>query len=98
LGQLFKQWFFPNDPKEDQNMNKDVFEGKWKQIRGEAKAWWGKLTDDDLDRAAGKFDVLTGLLQEKYGYTRERAAQEIDKRVTEYESNIKTKPEPTTTK
>ena len=36
-------------------MNKDIFEGNWKQIRGEAKAWWGKLTDNDLDRAAGKF-------------------------------------------
>ena len=35
-------------------MNKDVLEGKWKQIRGEAKAWWGKLTDDDLERAAGE--------------------------------------------
>jgi uncharacterized protein YjbJ (UPF0337 family) len=69
-------------------MNKDIVEGKWKQIRGEAKAWWGKLTDDDLDRAAGKFDVLAGLLQEKYGYTRERAADEIDKRVTEYESSL----------
>lgn len=70
-------------------MNKDVLEGKWKQIRGEAKAWWGKLTDDDLDRAAGKLDVLSGLLQEKYGYTRERAADEIDKRVTEYEARLK---------
>ncbi len=70
-------------------MNKDIFEGKWKQIRGEAKAWWGKLTDDDLDRAAGKFDVFAGLLQEKYGYTRERAAEEIDKRVTEYEARLK---------
>ena len=39
-------------------MNKDTFEGKWKQFRGEAKAWWGKLTNDDLDRAAGKFDIL----------------------------------------
>jgi uncharacterized protein YjbJ (UPF0337 family) len=74
---------------ETQTMNKDIFEGKWKQIRGEAKAWWGKLTDDDLDRAAGKFDVFTGLLQEKYGYTREAAADEIDKRLTEYESKIK---------
>jgi len=79
---------------EDQTMNKDVFEGKWKQIRGEAKAWWGKLTDDDLDRAAGKFDVLAGLLQEKYGYTREAAADEIDKRVTEYEANLKKKTVP----
>jgi uncharacterized protein YjbJ (UPF0337 family) len=70
-------------------MNKDIFEGKWKQVRGEAKSWWGKLTDDDLDRAAGKFDVLAGLLQEKYGYTREQAADEIDKRVTEYEAGLK---------
>jgi len=35
----------------------------------------GKLTDDDLDRANGKFDVLAGLLQEKYGYTRQRATE-----------------------
>jgi uncharacterized protein YjbJ (UPF0337 family) len=85
---------FSNDPKEDP-MNKDVFEGKWKQIRGEAKAWWGKLTDDDLDRAAGKFEVLAGILQEKYGYTREAAADEIDKRVTEYEANLKKDVAPT---
>ena len=75
-------------------MNKDIFEGQWKQIRGEARAWWGKLTDDDLDRAAGKFDVLAGLLQEKYGYTRQHAANEIDKRVTEYEARLKTKTVP----
>ena len=72
-------------------MNKDIVEGKWKQVRGEAKSWWGKLTDDDLDRAAGKFDVLTGMLQEKYGYTRERAAEEIDKRVAAYDASHKMK-------
>jgi uncharacterized protein YjbJ (UPF0337 family) len=75
-------------------MNKDIFEGNWKQMRGEAKAWWGKLTDDDLDRVAGKAEVLEGLLQEKYGYTRERAANEIDKRVTAYETTMKTKTVP----
>lgn len=72
-------------------MNKDIVEGKWKQIRGEAKSWWGKLTDDDLDRAAGKFDILTGMLQEKYGYTRERAEEEIDKRVAEFDASHKMK-------
>jgi uncharacterized protein YjbJ (UPF0337 family) len=71
-------------------MNKDIVEGKWKQVRGEAKSWWGKLTDDDLDRAAGKFEVLTGMLQEKYGYTREHAEQEIDKRVAAYDASHKT--------
>ena len=72
-------------------MNKDIVEGKWKQVRGEAKSWWGKLTDDDLDRAAGKFDILTGMLQENYGYTRERAAEEIDKRVAAYDASHKMK-------
>ena len=76
-------------------MNKDVFEGKWKQIRGEAKVWWGKLTDDDLDRAAGKIDVFAGLLQEKYGYTRQHATEEIEKRVTEYEAAMISKTQPT---
>ena len=79
-------------------MNKDIVEGKWKQMRGEAKSWWGKLTDDDLDRAAGKFEVLTGMLQEKHGYSRERAANEIDKRVTDYETSLKKKTVPSTTK
>lgn len=64
-------------------MNRDVLEGKWKQLRGQAKGWWGKLTDDDLDRAEGKADQLIGLLQEKYGYTRERAEEEFDRRLKE---------------
>lgn len=72
-------------------MNKDILQGQWKQIRGEAKAWWGKLTDNDLDRAAGKFDVLVGLLQEKYGYTRQQATHEVDRNVTNYEADMKDK-------
>jgi hypothetical protein len=30
-----------------------------------------------------------GVLQEKYGYTREQAETEIDKRVTAFEANLK---------
>jgi uncharacterized protein YjbJ (UPF0337 family) len=70
-------------------MNKDILEGQWKQIRGEAKSWWGKLTDDDLTRVAGKYDSLAGVLQEKYGYTRQQAETEINKRVTAFEANLK---------
>lgn len=61
-------------------MNNDIFEGKWKQMRGQVKTWWGKLTDDDLEKVNGKFDLLIGLLQEKYGYTRQQAEEEFEKR------------------
>lgn len=61
-------------------MNKDIFVGKWKQMRGQAKVWWGKLTDDDLEKIGGNYDKLTGLLQEKYGYTQQQAEEEIEKR------------------
>ena len=69
-------------------MNKDVFEGKWKQVRGEAKLWWGKLTDDDLDKVGGQFDVFAGLLQQKYGYSREQAEAAIEKQMNEYEARL----------
>ena len=64
-------------------MNKDIFEGKWKEIRGQIKEWWGKLTDDDLDKVAGNAEQIVGLLQQKYGYTRQRAEEEFNRRIKE---------------
>jgi uncharacterized protein YjbJ (UPF0337 family) len=66
-------------------MNNDILEGHWKQMRGSAKEWWGKLTDSDLDRIAGKRDRLVAALQEKYGYTFYRASAEVDRRLQDYD-------------
>jgi uncharacterized protein YjbJ (UPF0337 family) len=70
-------------------MNQDIFEGKSKEMRGQIKEWWGKLTDDDLEQAGGNADQIVGLLQQKYGYTRERAEQEINQRVKEVKVAVK---------
>ncbi len=61
-------------------MNEDIMQGQWKQMRGKVHEWWGKLTDDDLDQINGKRDQLVGRLQERYGWTRERAMREVDTR------------------
>jgi uncharacterized protein YjbJ (UPF0337 family) len=62
-------------------MNQDQFAGWWKQMKGQAKQWWGQLTDDELDQVEGSQEKLAGLLQRKYGYTKERAEQEIEQRM-----------------
>lgn len=65
-------------------MNQDIFAGQWKQMRGALKSWWGKLADDDFERIGGQKDKLIGLVQEKYGQTREQAQQEVEWRIKEY--------------
>lgn len=69
-------------------MNNDVFEGRWKELRGQLKEWWGKLTDDDLERVGGKADQMVGLLQQKYGYTRQTAEREFNRRLAEAEAHL----------
>jgi len=64
-------------------MNKDVLEGRWKEMRGQVKEWWGKLTGDHLERAGGKADQIIGLLQQKYGYAKEHAEEEFNRRLKE---------------
>ncbi len=59
-------------------MNKDIFEGKWEQLKGDVQKKWGKLTDDDLDVIKGDGKVLAGKLQERYGWSKEEAEKEIE--------------------
>ena len=65
-------------------MDKDIFLGKWKQLKGEVKKLWGNLTEDDLDRTEGDRDKLLGVLQEKYGYSKDQAREQLDRFLNEH--------------
>ncbi len=58
-------------------MNWDQIEGKWTQFKGNVRQRWGKLTDDDFDVIAGKQELLTGKIQERYGISKEEAEKQI---------------------
>ena len=58
-------------------MNADVFKGQWKQLKGDIKMRWNKLTDDDIEAIDGAMEKLEGRLQERYGWEKERVASEI---------------------
>ncbi len=59
-------------------MNADTLKGKWKQVKGQARQRWGKLTDDDLDRIDGEREQLVGKLQESYGLAKDEADRQVD--------------------
>ena len=70
------------------NVNKDIFENRWAQIRAQSKVWWGLFSDEDLnkvEKAPIKRDNYAMMLRVKYGYTHERAMEEIRKRIAELE-------------
>ncbi|EIB96460.1 MULTISPECIES: CsbD family protein [Pantoea] len=58
-------------------MNEDRIGGNWKQFKGKVKEKWGDLTDDDMTVVEGKRDQLVGKIQERYGYEKDRAEQEV---------------------
>ncbi|MCQ0093844.1 CsbD family protein [Roseovarius sp. M141] len=59
-------------------MNWDTIKGNWKQLTGEAKSQWGKLTDDDVQQAEGEREKLVGKVQERYGVAKDEAERQVD--------------------
>lgn len=72
------------------NVKKDIFEDTWEQIRAQSKVWWSLFSDDDLnkvEKAPVKLDKYAMMLRVKYGYTHERAREEIKQRIADLEIN-----------
>jgi hypothetical protein len=70
---------------------KSKFDQKWKLIRGQSVEWFSLLGEHDLkkvDKAEDRLDKFMTILQVKYGYTRQQAAEEINRRwVAFYRAN-----------
>jgi len=59
-------------------MNWEQVEAGWKQLKGDIRSKWAKLTDDDVELIGGKKDKFIGKLQERYGYMKEEAERVLD--------------------
>ena len=69
-------------------MTRAIFEENWKLFRAQATGWWSLMAEYDLnkvDKADVKFDKFVTMLQVKYGYTREKAREEIGRLWGQYE-------------
>jgi uncharacterized protein YjbJ (UPF0337 family) len=52
-------------------MDSDIVKGKLKQLRGEIKRKWGRMTDDDLMETEGSLEKMIGRIQERTGERRD---------------------------
>lgn len=59
-------------------MNEEQVKGNWKQLTGQIKKKWGKLTDNDLMEAEGHIENLAGKIQVHYGKAKEEALTEVN--------------------
>ena len=59
-------------------MNRDRIQGDWKQFKGKVREKWGNLTENDLETIKGQRQQLEGLLQQRYGYTKEQVKKAVD--------------------
>ena len=66
-------------------MNWDRVQGNWKEMSGQAKQNWAKLTHDDLTTIKGRREELEGAIQKRYGYAKDQAKTEIDNWLDEME-------------
>jgi uncharacterized protein YjbJ (UPF0337 family) len=62
----------------DMDASNDILQGKWHELKGQVRQQWGKLTDDDFTRLSGKTEELAGVLQQRYGYGKAQAENEIN--------------------
>ena len=66
-------------------MNWDRVQGNWKEMSGQAKQNWGKLTHDEHTTIKGRREELEGAIQKRYGYAIDQAKTEIDNWLDEME-------------
>ncbi len=52
--------------------------GNWDQLKGLVQKKWGKLTNDDMSQIQGNKNLLIGKLEERYGYSKQQAEQEVN--------------------
>ena len=59
-------------------MNTDIIQGNWERAKGNMKATWADLTDDEIAQTEWKAEAIAGMLQAKYGMTKQDAENALD--------------------
>jgi uncharacterized protein YjbJ (UPF0337 family) len=73
--------------KEDSMLNEEQFSGKWKEIKGGIRNLWGRITDDELDQMKGNLSEVSGLVEERYGETKEDIKEKLTHLMSSFDND-----------
>jgi uncharacterized protein YjbJ (UPF0337 family) len=65
-------------------INKDIILGKWKEIAGEIQNKWGSISENELQKVKGNVTALVGLVQQKFGVSKEEAEKKVEELLAKY--------------
>jgi uncharacterized protein YjbJ (UPF0337 family) len=67
-------------------MNQNQIMGKWKEFKGGIRNLWGEITDDELEMTKGNVTQISGIVQQKYGETKETVRVKMDKLMDSFDN------------
>lgn len=70
--------------------NEEVIKGKWKEIKGEIRSQWGKMTDDEIEQSKGNMSSISGLIQQRYGAKKEEIEGRLDQILSRFSDRTET--------
>lgn len=67
-------------------LNENTIKGKWLELKGTIQKAWGKLTSDEVEKAKGDAKEIGGIIQQKYGESKEKSSQKLSEARKDFEN------------
>ena len=67
-------------------LNHEQIMGNWNQIKGGVRNIWGQITDDELESTQGNLSAISGIVQQKYGESKETIKEKMDRLMRSFDN------------
>lgn len=64
--------------------------GKWTEVKGEIRKMWGNITGDELEQTKGDMTSISGLIQQRYGHTKEEVSAKLGDLAARFKTKFET--------
>lgn len=67
-------------------LTNEQFTMKWKEIKSGVRTLWGNVTDEELEATKGNLAQISGIVQQKYGETKEMIQEKMDSLMASFDN------------